>query len=103
MRGGGISRFSVKNILSHSAEDFCTETFYCFTTFGCRESLDKGGVGEYQDFLSEYFFLTVPRNFVGRPYNVSLLSGAEKVWIRGRGSIKVFCRKFSVSQCRKNA
>ena len=33
---------------------------------------------------------------------MSLPSGAEEVWIRkGVGSIKIFSRKFSFSQCRK--
>ena len=46
------------------------------------------------DFLSKFFCLTVPRNFVGISFSVSLLSGAEEVWIReGVGSIKIFCRK----------
>ena len=50
------------------------------------------------------FCLKVPRTFVGKPFSVSLLSGAEKVWIReGMGSIKIFCQKFSFSQCRKNS
>ena len=51
---------------------------------------------EYQDFPSKTICLTVPRNFAGKPFSVSLLSGAEKVWIReGVGSIKIFCRNFS--------
>ena len=37
------------------------------------------------DFLSKLLCLTVPRNFVGRPFSVSLLSGPEKVWIREGG------------------
>ena len=37
---------------------------------------------EYQDFPSKTFCLTVPRIFVGKPFSVSLLSGAEEVWIR---------------------
>ena len=50
------------------------------------------------------FRLTVPRTFVGKPFTVSLLSGAEKVSITdGLGIIKIFCRKFSFSQCRKNS
>ena len=40
---------------------------------------------EYQDFLSKTFGLTVLRNFVGKPFSVSLLSGAEEVWIREGG------------------
>ena len=51
---------------------------------------------EYQDFPSKTFGLTVLRNFVGNPLSVSLLSGAEIVWIRERGEYqdllsKVFC------------
>ena len=41
----------------------------------------KRGV-EYQDFLSKTFYLPVPRNFVVKPFSVSLLSGAGEVWIR---------------------
>ena len=55
----------------------------------------------YQDFPSKIFCLTVPKNFAGEPFSVSLISGTEKVWIRGGGSIKISCRKFFVSQCRK--
>ena len=49
---------------------------------------------EYQDVPSKTFCLTVPRNLVGKPFSVSLPSGAEEVWIReGGGSIKIFRRK----------
>ena len=41
------------------------------------------------DFLSKLLCLTVPRNFVGRAFSVSLLSGAEKVWIREGGVSRV--------------
>ena len=37
--GGGVSRFSVQNFLSHSAEFFRRRTFWCFTTFGYRKNL----------------------------------------------------------------
>ena len=45
----------------------------------------------------EYFCLTVPKFFVGKPFGVSLISGIEKVWIREGGSYyqdslsKTFC------------
>ena len=48
---------------------------------------------EFQEFPSKTFCLTVPRNFVGRPFSVSLLSGAEKVWIRERGENQDFPSK----------
>ena len=102
--------------------------------------------GKYQHFPSKIFCLTVPKNAVGEPFSLSLISGVEKVWMggwgggecqdfpskmscltvpkkivgkpfcavfqklsgsqkfmdkRGRGSIKIFLRKFFVSQCRK--
>ena len=38
------------------------------------------------------------------PFSLSLNSGIEKVWMRGwGGSVKVFRRKFLVSQCRKTS
>ena len=58
--------------------------------------------GEYQDFPSNYFRLTVPKFFLGESFTVALFSGSEKIWIgEGRGSIKIFRRKFIVSHCRK--
>ena len=50
---------------------------------------DKRGV-EYQDFPSKTFCLTVPRNFVMKPFSVSLLSGAEEVWIREGEAVSRF-------------
>ena len=43
--------------------------------------MDERGWG-YQAFPSKSFGLTVLRIFVGNPFGVSLLLGAEKVWIR---------------------
>ena len=57
--------------------------------------------GEYQDFPWKHFCLAVPKSFEGEPFSVSLISGTEKDWIREEGSIKIFCRNFFVSQCRK--
>ena len=41
--GGGVSRFSVENFLSHSAEIFRRGILYCCNNFGYRKSLDKRG------------------------------------------------------------
>ena len=38
-RRGVVSRFSVKNFLSHNAENFRRGTPWCFTNFGCRKML----------------------------------------------------------------
>ena len=43
----------------------------------------RRGGGGYQHFPSKIFCLTVPKFSVGKPFSVSLLSGIEKVWIRG--------------------
>ena len=80
----GISRFSIKNLLSHSTEKLRRGTLLCFTKFLVSKKFkDKGG--RYQDFRSKIFCLTVPKNFEGEPFSVSLISGTEKVWIRGGG------------------
>ena len=57
---------------------------------------------EYKDFPSKTFYLTVPRNFVGKPFSVSLLSGAEKVWIRERGEYQDFLSKIFCLTVPKN-
>ena len=55
MRGLGVSSFSVEIFWSHSAENFRGESLWCFTTFGCRKSLDKRGGGEVSIFSIEIF------------------------------------------------
>ena len=59
-----------------------------------------GWEGEYQDFPSKIFCLTVPKTSVGESFSVALISGTEKVWRRG-GGMKILRRKVFVSQCRK--
>ena len=41
--------------------------------------------GEVSRFPSKIFCLTVPKNAVGEPFSLSLISGIEKVWMRGWG------------------
>ena len=47
-------------------------------------------------FSVEIFCLTVPKIAVGEPFSLSLISGIEKIWIRGwgrgvsRSSVEVF-------------
>ena len=66
----------------------------CFRKFSVVKNLtDKRGV-EYQDFPSKTFCITVPRNFVGKPFSVSLLSGADEVWIREGGVSKISVDNF---------
>ena len=53
-RGGGVSRFSVENFLSHSAEKFRRGILYCCINFGCRKILEERGVSRFyvENFLS---------------------------------------------------
>ena len=74
--GGGVWRFYVEKFLSHSAEKFRRGILYCCINFGYRKSLDKGG--EYHDFLSKIFCLTVPKFSVGESFNVAFFSGTKK-------------------------
>ena len=44
-----------------------------------KKFMDKrGGGGSYQDLPSKIFCLTVPKNFVGESFSVSLISGIQK-------------------------
>ena len=49
--------------MSNSTEIFRRRIVYCCINFGYRKSLDKRG--EYQDFPSKFFCLTVPKISVG--------------------------------------
>ena len=49
------------------------------------------------DFVSKYFCLTVPRNFIGKRFSESILSGAEEVWIRDGVKYHDFPSKVFVS------
>ena len=54
MKQGGVSRYLVKDLLSHSTEKLRRGTFLCFTKFLVSEkTMDKrGGRKEYHDILS---------------------------------------------------
>ena len=50
--------------------------------------------GGYQDFTSNYFCLTVTKNFVGQPFSVSSISGIETIYApesMSRFPSKIFC------------
>ena len=64
-RGEGASRFSVEIFLSHSAENFRRgESLSVSIISGIEKVCIRGG-GEYQDFPSKIFCLTVPKISVG--------------------------------------
>ena len=58
------------------------------------------------------FFVSLPKNAVAEPFSLSIISGIDKVWMRGWGAgggglgvgkVKIFRRKFFVSKCRKTS
>ena len=61
--GGGVSRFSVENFLSHSVENFRRAILYCYNNFGYREILDKRGGGGVARFSTESFLSHSCENF----------------------------------------
>ena len=100
-RGEGVSKFSVENVLSHSAEKFRREPF----TVALISGFEKVWIreGEYQDFPSKIFCLTVPKNFVREPFRVSLISGIEKFYAsEGYVTIFDFLSKFFCLTVAKN-
>ena len=92
---GGVSKFSVDNFLSQSAEKFRRGTLWCVITFGYRKFLWIRGRGKYQDSPSKISCLTVPIKFVGEPFRVLLISGIEKFYA-SEGYVTIFRRKFFV-------
>ena len=67
--------------MSHSPKLFVEESFAVAVMSGTGNVWIRRG--EYQDFPSKIFCLTVPKNFVGECFTVTVMSGTEKVWIRG--------------------
>ena len=57
---------------------------------------------ECQSFPSKIFCLKVTKNFVGEPSSLSLISGIEKVWLRGWGECQLIPSKFSYLTVPKN-
>ena len=55
----------------------------CFSKFPvAKKFMDKRGGGGSR-FSVEFFCLAVPKNAVGGPFCLSLISSIEKVWMRG--------------------
>ena len=72
----------------------------CFRKFlVAKKFMDKKG-GEYQNFPSKIFCLTVPKNFVVEPFSVSLISGIEKFYA-SEGYVTIFCRNFLSRSAKK--
>ena len=73
----------------------------CFRKFPvAKKFMDERG--EYQAFPSKVFCLTVPKNFVGEPFSVSLISGVEKIRA-SEGYVTIFRRIFFCLTVPKNS
>ena len=55
------------------------EHLSCIKISGIEKNWIRGR-GKYQDFPSKIFRPIVPKNFVGEPFMVSLISGIEKFY-----------------------
>ena len=81
-REEGLSRFSVEDLLSHSDEKFHRgKSFSVSLNSGTEKPWIREG--EYRDFPSNIFCITVPKSSIVEPLNVSPISGTEKNWIKG--------------------
>ena len=56
-----------------------------FRKFPVAKKITDKRKGEYQDFPSKNFCLTVPKISVKESFTVALIWGIERVWIRGGG------------------
>ena len=84
--GGGVSRLSDENFLSHSAENFRRGILYCCNNFGYRKSLDKGvGGGGSITIFRRSFCLTVLKYFIGEHFGASEKFFYRKFSCRGGG------------------
>ena len=101
-REGEVSRFSFKIFLSHSNKNTRREPLCAvFQKISDDEKVyGYEGGAEYQDFVSKFFCVTVPKYFVGEPFNVSLVSGIEESY-GSEAYVTIFLRKVFVSQSRK--
>ena len=102
IRGGGsMNIFRRKCFVSQCRKlSQVNPSVLCFKKFPVAKNLGIRG-GEYQDFPSKVFCLTVPIFFVGESFTFVVFSGTGRVWIRGGMSVKIFRQKLFVSQCRK--
>ena len=87
--GGETSRFSVKNLLFHSAGKILRAPFYCVTSFEYDISLCLKEL--CHDFLSVFSFRSTEK--LGRETFRAVFhktSGSEKIRYKRGGSIKIF-------------
>ncbi len=84
MKGGGVSRFSVGTLLSHSTEKLHRGILLYFRKYLVSKKFKEERGREYQDFPSKIFCLAVPKNFVGESFSASIFSGVERFYASER-------------------
>ena len=86
IKEGGVSRFSVGTLLSHSTEKLHRGILLCFRKYLVSKKFKEERGRESQDFPSKIFCLAVPKNFVGEYFSASLISVVEKFYASERWS-----------------
>ena len=98
-RGGGNQGFPSKKFCLTVQKIFVGEFFTVALISGTEKNWRGGG---YQDSTSKMVCLTVPKNFVGNFLLLHYFQVPKKFLDkRGGAIVKIFGRKFFVSQCRK--
>ena len=95
-----MSPFSVGFFLSRSPENFRRATILCFMKFRVSKILmEKRGEEEEGGsikILRQFFLVSLPKNFVGEPFFVSLISGIEKGYAC-EGYVTNFVKTFCIA------
>ena len=93
--GRGVSIFSVEFFFLTVPKNFAAEPFCAvFQKLPVAKKLmDKRGGGVSRCSVENFLSHSAENFRTGESFSVSLISGIEKVWIRG-GSIKISCRFF---------
>ena len=89
VQGRYVTNICLKFYESQNSESFRRGTLLCCVSekFWQRKSFWIRGRGKYQDFPSNVFRLTVPKNAVGESFSLSLISCIEKNCMRGLGGV----------------
>ena len=100
----GVSGCSVEIVLSYSNETFPRGTLLCFGKFTVSKNfMDKRGISQFS--VEDLFLHTTEKLRKGTHMCFrNFLLSKKFIDKRGEGgSIKIFCRKFFVLQCRKSS
>ena len=85
-RGGGESRFSSRNFLSHNSEKLRFPV--------AKKIMSNRGDGGFIKILRQKLFVSLPTSSVGKSFTVAIISRIEKVWLRGGGVSSFYVENF---------